>query len=203
MNNPHTAWLKEKYKINYLYHITHADNLFHILKHGLLCHTRAHESYLVLKDIADENVIEIRKWKRDTIAYRLITAYVPLFFTPKTPMLYRRIEMQDQIAILCLDSNLLFRKGVLFTDGNAANSETRFFDNIEFIDELDWDCIRASYWHEFEDGRRKRAAKVLVPNSIPFSDIQRIVLRTKEVEQSLHSKLRIKTEVDPRWYFDN
>lgn len=204
MNTVDISWLKkDPYKINYLYHITHTDNLFNIMKYGLLCHERAHEAHLVMEDIADESVIGIRKWKRDTIANRLITSYVPLFFTPKTPMLYRRREMQNHIAILCLDSNLLHRKGVVFTDGNAANTPTIFFDDLKFIDRLHWDCIRADYWTDFEDGARKRASEVLVPNSIPFADIQRIVLRTREVEQSLHSKLRVKTAVDTRWYFDD
>ena len=194
---------KDPYKINYLYHITHVDNLLSILKSGLLSHRRAHGGNLVIEDIADQEVINIRRWKRIPITGRRLVDYVPLFFTPRNPMLYVRKELQDNIAILCLDSSLLFQKGVVFTDGNAASKDTDFFDDLRFISNLDWKCIRTDYWADFEDGTRKRSAEVLVPHSIPSADVQRIILRTKDTEHKLHSKLRARAEVKPRWYFDD
>ena len=195
--------VREPYRINYLYHITHVDNLLSILNSGLLSHRRAHGGSLVIEDIADQEVINIRKWKKVPVSGKRIVDYVPMFFTPRTPMLFQRRDMQDHIAILCIDSNLLLRPGVIFTDGNAASKETNFYDTLQSLDSLDWKCIRADYWTEFEHGKRKRSAEVLVPNSIPFDYVQRIVLRTNDVEKSLHSKLRSKTEIKPRWYFDD
>ena len=194
---------KEPYKINFLYHITHVDNMQSIHKYGLLSHKRAHTTGYVIEDIADPDVINIRTWKKVPESGKRIVEYVPLFFTPRTPMLFVKKEMQDDIVILCLDNVLLLREDVIFTDGNAASYETNFFNDLQSIDNLDWECIRSSYWSNFEDGTRKRSAEVLVPSHVPFDHIQRIVVRTERTRQKLNSRLQTKVEVDPRWFFDN
>lgn len=58
--------------------------------------------------------------------------------------------------------------GVIFTDGNAANGPTNFFNDVSRLADLDWDCIRSDYWNDFPDGVRIRCAEVLVPDTVPF-----------------------------------
>ena len=211
--------LKRKpYEIEYLFHITHVNNLQSIHRHGLLSHNRSHSGGYTKVDIANPEVIGIRARKTVQISDRalhhyssgrLLHDYVPLFFTPKTPMLHNRKEMQDDIAILCLSAALLLGGIVVFTDGNAANSSTAFFNDLRSIDKLDWKCIRSKSstpWIEaqdFEEWKRKRSAEVLVPHHISFSEVQRIIVRTKDVKQRLLENLLFKAEVRPRWFFDN
>ena len=93
-------------------------------------------------EIADPNVLKRREPKVLRLSGRPLPDYVPLFFTPRTPMMRVKKDIQDDMAILCLDSNLLLQKGVIFTDGNAANNGTSFFNDLRFINRLDWECIR-------------------------------------------------------------
>lgn len=200
------------FRINYLYYLLPVDNMESVCRNGLLSHNNAHQRGLVRRDIADPRVNSLRA-NKDALGVPLHD-YVPLYFTPKNPMLYRRREIQEDIAILCLDKDLLFREGVIFSDGNAASNRTRFFDDIQYLSILDWSCIRAVRWYGFPDGRRKRCAEVLVPNGIPFTDIQRIIVRNQQTLQEIdralqtetspesRARIRIEPEIQLRWYFE-
>ena len=197
----------QRYKVNYLYYLAHMDNMPSIHEHGLLSHNRAHSGGFVRQDIADQNVIALRAEK--LVFGRPLHDYVPLYFTPKGPMLYRRQEMQNDIAILCLDSELLLEEGVVFSDGNAASLYTKFFADVANLDRLDWNCIRNEWWNRFEYGRRKRCAEVLAPGWIPFERIARIIVRTEGTRHRLKGILQerrafrqIAPEVQPKWYFN-
>ena len=191
----------KKRKINFLYYLVHVDNMSSISQNGLLSRNRVRECDLA-EDIADENVIETRQ--RKPFFNRSLLDFVPLYFTPKNPMLFVRKEIQDKIAILCLNKNLLLQEGTVFTDGNAASMETKCFRNPMALENLDWECIRAQHWPEFEDGRRKRCAEVLVPDQISFSHVQRIITRTEDAQSWVYEATGRKKEVElqPRWYFD-
>lgn len=203
----------ENYRINYLYYLLPVDNMESVCRRGLLSHNSVRQQGLAHRDIADQQVNNRRAGKE--VFGRPLHDYVPLYFTPKNPMLYRRREMQEDIVILCLDKNLIFRDGAIFTDGNAASIRTAFYDDIRYISMLDWTCIRAVRWNGIPDGTRKRCAEVLVPNQVPFNDIQRIVVKGQralsEVYLALQSKIdndgdvrvQVEPEIQLRWYFED
>ena len=191
------------FRVNYLYYLLPVENMESVCRNGLLSHNSAHRSGLVRRDIADPRVNSLRANK--SALGRPLHDYVPLYFTPKNPMLYRRRAIQEDIAILCLDKDLLFQDGVIFSDGNAASNRTRFFDDIQYLSMLDWSCIRAVRWNGFPDGRRKRCAEVLVPDHVPFGDIQRIIVQSQQtlsevnraVENDTGSNSRARVRVEP------
>ena len=111
-------------------------------------------------------------------------------------MLFRRREIQDKITILCLNKNLLLQEGTVFTDGNAASMETRHYRNPMDLENLDWDCIRAPRWPDFEDGRRKRCAEVLVPEQIPFLHVQKIIIRTEDARSRVFETIGEKKKIE-------
>ena len=190
-----------KYRIEYLYHITHLDNLNSIAMHGLLSHERAHADHNPA-DISDPDVQE-RRTRSDPIHQKPLHEYVPLYFQLKNPMLYRRRKLRSELAVLCIDSRVIQKPDVIFTDGNAASSETSFYRDPADLDELDWDCIWAQYWTNFEDGKRKRCAEVLVPERISFDDVQQIVVHNdnaRMVAQEATSS-HVDTQVQPGWFF--
>ena len=129
----------ERYQITCLYHLTHIANLRSIWNLGLLSHNRAHDQ-TDPRDIADPEVIAKRSGRRDTIFDRPLHDYVPLYFTPRNPMLYKRREIQSELAILCLSKHVLLFNGTVFTDGNAASMDTQFFGDCRRLDRLDWAC---------------------------------------------------------------
>lgn len=196
-----------RYGIDFLYHFTHVDNMPSIREHGLLSHNAAQQAGAVSVDISDPDVQELRG---DKSAFdRPLHDYVPLYFNPKNPMLYRRRNIQNDLVILLFDRALLVQDGVIFTDGNAANRPTNFFNDISRLADLDWACIRAEYWNDHPDGTRIRCAEVLVPDAIPFSAIQRIRVQNAGTRTRFDALMRETRSsqrpppvgVDPRLYF--
>ena len=161
------------YGIDGLYHFTHVDHLHTIFRYGLCSHNNAHELGLVQHDISNPDVQDLRTHRR--IGGRPLHAYVPLYFNPRNAMLFDVFKKHTLkgIVFLQLPRMLMFQKGVWFTDGNAANSPTLSYDSLEDLDKLDWECIRAEYWTEYEDGKRKCMAEILVPDKISANYIKR------------------------------
>lgn len=160
--------------INYLYHMTHIDNLASIVDNGLLSHNEAHRQGLIESDISDPKVQNIRARTVDPFYKRALHEYVPLYFTPTNPMLYRNQERQEDIVILGLDPQLLYETNVIFTNGNAAATRTNFYKDIQMLSKLPWDSIRARSWIDIEDGKRIKCAEILVYPKIEPNWIQRV-----------------------------
>jgi hypothetical protein len=158
--------------IDYLYHMTYIDNLSSIVGNGLLSHNEACRRGLIRADISDPNVQDIRAGTVDPFHNRPLHEYVPLYFSPRNPMLYRRREIQEDIVILGLDPQLLSEPDIIFTNGNAAASGTIFYRGTQMLDHLPWDSIRAKSWTDIEDGKRIKCAEVLVYPKIQPSRIQ-------------------------------
>lgn len=193
------------YRIRYLYHMTHRSNLQSILQRGLLSHNAAHRNGYVRHDIADSDVVQRRSWKRDTIYHRSINDYAPLYFNPKNPMLYKRREVQDELVILGFDPVLLFDQEAIFCDGNAAATDTNFYNHISSLERLSWQCIHANSWNDITDGRRIRCAEVLVYPAIQPKSIRAIFCRShqtlKIVQPLLADYPHIRLCIDYSLYF--
>jgi ssDNA thymidine ADP-ribosyltransferase, DarT len=162
----------ERHGIDYLYHMTYIDNFASIIQNGLLSHNEAYRQGLIEADISDPNVQDIRANTVDPFYDRPLHDYVPLYFSPRNPMLYRRREIQEDIIILGLDPRLLSEPDIIFTDGNAAASETFFYTGISMLKQLPWNSIRARSWTDIEDGKRIKCAEVLVHSRIEPNRIQ-------------------------------
>jgi hypothetical protein len=190
--------------INYLYHMTHKDNLEKILQVGLKSHNYARRNNLMRNDIANNDVND-RRSKVELIYNRSLHDYVPLYFNPKNSMLFVRKNIQDNIVILALDRMLIYEENSIFTDGNAANRPTRFFNDTNNLNQINWECIRAEFWSDFEDGRRKRMAEVLVFPDIAARFIQKIYCNNFDTLQFIQEKARtyqyIETELKRNLYF--
>ena len=102
-------FLKNAYKITYLYHMTHINNLKSIFQYGLLSHNVVHQN-INISDISLKDVQNIRAKK--TICNISLHDYVPFYFRPKNPMLFKRINEQENIVFLCTDNNILSKTEV-------------------------------------------------------------------------------------------
>lgn len=195
----------ETYGIQYLYHMTHKSNLKNILENGLLSHNSARNGGLIQVDIAD-NQVNDRRLREEPVYHRSIHDYVPLYFNPKNPMLYRRRKIQNNIVILAIDKSVLLQPNTLFSDGNAASDSTSFFGELRDLSELNWDCLEAEYWSGFGDGKRMRCAEVLVYPSLPSTAIKKVLCNTSEtkrfVENILVNHSSIHVEINPEFYFE-
>ncbi|WP_017220145.1 DarT ssDNA thymidine ADP-ribosyltransferase family protein [Moritella dasanensis] len=192
----------DKLNINYIYHMTHIDNIESILKQGLLSHKNAP----VLHDISDPDV-NSRRIKTEPIYNRSIHSYVPFYFNPRNAMLYSRKHIQDSIVILAVDRSLIYAKSSLTTDGNAASSNTGFSNKSDDLNVLSWECINSKYWNDFFDGKRKSMSEVLVYSSVEPSSILKFICKnpsTQNVVSKLLAVENINTPVvvNKSFYFD-
>ena len=184
-------------RLRYLYYIVPKDNIASILASGaLLCRSRALAAGIPT-DISDPEVNQRRSGKIDPIQRRQLHDYVNLYFRARNPMLSVRRQLQSDLVVLCVDGRLLWEEHVLFTDGNAASGTTKFFNNLADLRELDWDCLEADRWNDFDDGKRKRCAEVLVPDSVPLSRVEEAVVSNEPLRDEL-TRLHWPTRVHVR-----
>jgi hypothetical protein len=190
----------DKYNIKYLYHMTHKDNLDNILKNGLQSHNFARNNGLLKNDIAD-NEVNRRRTRPEPIYRRSVHDYVPFYFNPKNPMLYCRKNLQDNIVMLAIDRKLLFQNNALFTNGNAAADATHFYNNIQDLKMLNWNCIVAQSWADLPDGKRERCSETLVYPDVSIQSIQKIFCNNQHTLEFVKEKTNIEVEINNRLYF--
>ena len=190
-----------RYGIEHLKYMTPIENLASIMELGLLSHNGVQSTGISRRDISDPEVQRIRGAKQ--VGGRELHDYVNLYFNSRNPMLYVRQEVQDNIAILCINRTYIGRSGVWYSDGNAASSGTNFYYSPRRLYELNWDCIWADYWSGHNDGTRVRCAEVLVPQRIPPDDIQQVVVRTNAASGRARQFIpdNIPVVVGPAWFF--
>lgn len=180
--------------VQYVYHMTHKSNLENILQNGLLSHNKAYLTGVTKTDISDRKVNRRRSKVHD---------YVPFYFNPKNPMLYKRKNIQSEIIILCADRNLL-KENFQFTDGNAASNSTKFFNEIKDFEKLNWSIINSDYWSDFIDGKRIRCSEILIPDKVKTANIMKIICNNSETKKFVIDKIenrKIKVEINTDYYF--
>ncbi len=149
-----------------LWHITHRNNIETILLNGILSNTQAFNVTNPV-DISDHSV---QRWRdaKDPVYKRKIHDYAPTYFNVRNPMLYVRRDWRDELCLIEISLSVLSKDNFIFTDGNAAAKDTKFYNSLSDLINLPWDVLNASYWNNFEDGKRKRCAEVLVyPKIVP------------------------------------
>lgn len=187
----------------YLFHLTHEKNISGILaEDALLSHGNAHRVRRLVVDVSDSKVQAKRGAKVDPVFGRPLHDYVNLYFRARGPMLFVRRELQASLVVLYVNRDVLHRPGVIFTDGNAASGKTRFFKDQKDLEQLDWECIAAENWTEFQDGKRRRAAEVLVPHRVPLDWIFKAVVQQASLQRKLGQQgWRTPVDVRPDWFF--
>jgi hypothetical protein len=180
----------ERADIRGLWSIQPIVNLASIAEHGILCHNAA--SRLPHGDISLASVQDIRRTKRvpdsrlDQAEWRLLHDYANLYVCPRNPMLYRRLDKQNELVVLRVTTNVLDIPGVVVTDGNAATRTTRFSEPAVGIALLDREVNFARDWNhsdplvKAEHGRRM-CAEVLVPERVPPDFIDLALVTSDEV----------------------
>ena len=159
-------------------HFTHVRNLEGILSVGGLLSDNSvgHRSALQV-EAADPGI----KASRRAIQISLppagcVADYVPFYFAPRSPMLYKLskggvptyTDGQDPLIYLVSSVETVAGSGVqwLFSDGNCAAYVTEIFNDLDLLDsKVDWDVMRATIWKSTADDpdrMRRRMAEFLV-----------------------------------------
>ncbi len=157
------------------YYIAHKDTLKSILEKGILSRNKADSIWVKIglkktKSIHDDDIIKVRKDKK--FKGRSLWEYANVYFQARNPMLYRVIQEYgvENIIVLQIKSDIIHGKNVGITDGNAASSSTKFFEDVsEELKNLSSDIFEKEYWNASD--KRKRMAELLVYNYIPREKI--------------------------------
>jgi len=205
-----------------IYHITPIDNLESILSAGrLLAYNAMRAAKTQYTNIAYENIQDRRARIRVPCgAGGVLHDYVPFYFAPRSSMLYTINRgnvpnyTQGQEAVIHLVSHVedIDARGDLdfvFTDGHAVMEFTTFFDELNYLDNIDWDVMESRYWrdtNEDNDRKRRRQAEFLVRNFFPWELIIKIGFINSTIKAKTENILQNFTHkpsviVPENWYY--
>lgn len=204
-----------------IYHITHIRNLQSILKlGGLIANNRLKQQQINYQDIAHGSIQDRRTLIRvPCAAGGCLHDYIPFYFAPRSPMLYTinrgnvegYAEGQNPILHIVTEAEIISANNLVFafTDGHAVMDYSEFYDDLQFLNMIDWEIMRAKYWNNTqEDGdrRRRRQAEFLVHQLCPWALITEIgVINhtvSSQVEQILQNfNCQTPVRVYPSWYY--
>ncbi len=189
-----------------LFYIAHLENIESILKLGILSHNIAHEKGVVNVDISNKQVNERRNRIESTLGGN-IHDFAPLYINPKNPMLYYLClnGNREILVLLSISPHILLHDDVFFSDGNAAIRSTRFYNNINDFNRLNWTVIKDNYWTKHPDGKRIMCSEVLVKNTIPLYFINSIYVYNENTLNKIlpmfPNHLGITTEINNKLFF--
>ncbi len=186
--------------MNYIYRMTHIDNIPHILKHGIT-HRESADADPSYIPIGDTSIIDKRRnLIRETVAGEKISLgdFIPFYFYARMPMLYNiqhgyKVERVDAENIVYLivaikaitnDSNRKF----YFSDGHTVSRQTKFYgkDRLDRIDSLlDIEAIKSNDWGNDYVVKERKQAEFLVGGDIPATDIAHICCHSQAARQRL------------------
>jgi hypothetical protein len=176
-----------------LYYITHVKNLSSILRLGILSHKLVEDKGISYTRIYDEEIVAARKDKLAPDG-KSLWSFANLYFNARNPMLYRvKYEKPlDDIAVVCVNPNILQRPDIFITTGNARASQSAILTQDVGIKELP--RIKRAFdivWWKPEDGsKRKIMAECLVPDLVLPEHIQAIYVANHKIREKVEAMLR-------------
>jgi hypothetical protein len=147
-------------------------------------------------EIGDRSIKAWRRTKKISVGPGGVAAdYVPFYFAPRSPMLFKisrrgveqyREGRQEPLIYLVTAVDMIERLGLpfVFSDGNCAKFITDVFDDLSDLDKVDWPLMKDRYWNDTAsdgDRMRRRMAEFLVYDRIPWSAFLGVGTMTEDV----------------------
>lgn len=209
-----SEWRRGKLRdfgVSHLYYLSKLENLESILDRGILSQNVVRRNRLPSQSFAEETVQQKRHQKAIELTDRSkvpLHDLVPLYLITRTPTLSARRDIQDDLVFLEVSSEVICdgRKQIAFTDGNAASADTKFFRSLYKLSAIPWDVLKATYWTEFADGKRRRCVEFLIYPYVDRSYFTRLLVvgkrpRAECLEIVAKSGLRIPVEIERSAFF--
>ncbi|MCT4355868.1 DUF4433 domain-containing protein [Streptomyces sp. Je 1-79] len=152
--------------------------------------------------------------------YGVPADYVPFYFAPRSPMLYKISrggvpsyqEGQPPLVYLVttIDDAVSTGRPYVFSDGNCANAITSHFNNLDLLPKVvDWDIISAHYWaNTADDGdrMRRRMAEFLVHDQLEVTALTQVAVFDRGHADHVRALLRaagmdLPVTVRREWYY--
>ncbi|MBI2724066.1 MAG: DUF4433 domain-containing protein [Chloroflexi bacterium] len=154
----------------FLYYITHIDNLQSMLEKGILSHAEMESKQLAFTPIYDEQIVTNRK-ARLTPDGRSLWDYANVYFQARNAMLFRvaREKGVDEICIIGVRKDILNRHDVFIANGNAASYQSEIIahnDGVRSVPQI-MRNVDKEWWSDSDGSKREMMAECLVPTVIP------------------------------------
>lgn len=204
-----------------LFHFTNLSHLGSVCRDGLVC-----DSTVGTRLLSEAGEPAIKARRRQTAVPAgpggVVADYVPFYFAPRSPMLYRihrggvptYIGGQSDLVYVCTTVERLQECGVslVFTDRNAATRYAAFrADGEDWRAEgfIDWSLMRSRDWYNdpaHPDRKERRMAECLAHPAVPWHAVQAIGARDAAVAGQVQVALagadhQPRVVVRPGWYF--
>jgi len=206
-----------------IYRIIQVDNLAVYLQRNAL-HAPQHtpNNGLTYRTIHDLEIQRKRRQERIPCGPGgTIHDYLSFYFGYLSPMLFRlhtgQVEgyegNQETIIYLVTTCQEIERRGMefVFSDGHGIAVFTSWFEDLDNLDQVDWQMVYQRYWRDTNkdlDQQRRKQAEFLVHQSCPWDAIQEIGVCTVEMRRRVSAILdtfpnRHKPVVKVRknWYY--
>ena len=152
----------------------------------------------------------------------VVADYVPFYFAARSPMLYAISrgnvpayqDGQDPLVYLVTDLDRLQKVGCrfVFTDRNAYYQTATYAEDPAELDQLvDWELMEATMWNNTAaepDRMERRMAELLVHESVPFSAVLAVGVRSAAIASASAVAEVLGTLDDPppvlvrpNWYY--
>lgn len=206
----------------FIFRIVHIDNLDYILQQNKLTtysNVDADPNYV---GIGEGELINLRTNHTITTTYSGIEYcpscdFLPFYFAPKSVMLYRiktgwnvaKVEQEKIIYFVYKLSDVIQNANYLFTDGHGYAKITQWFDDIQFINQLNSEDISRKWWNNTEedgDRERRKQAEFWIENEISLNLAKGIGVYNENalhLAQELCAKhgREIEIKVKPEYYY--
>jgi hypothetical protein len=98
----------------------------------------------------------------------------------------------------------------VFSDGHGLQAITKWYEDPERLDTLDWVAITASFWRPADDPdfARRKQAELLVHHSLPLGALLGFACRDRTAKAEVTRRLAgypaagLPVRVRPHWYYD-
>ena len=205
-----------------IYHIVHIDKLQSIINSGGLLS----DSEVIRQGLNGTNIgmnsIKQRRLKELTLSTYpdlFVGQCVPFYFCPRSVMLYMMhmgnspdITYQGgQDSIIHLEADLMNSiawantngRRWVFTSSNAGSRYFEDFNDLTYLNQIDWSVINSSKWSHARD---KKQAEFLCEHSFEWSLIHRIGVSNQTVYQQVLNIINSSyhkpyVEVKNDWYY--
>ena len=208
-----SSWRRNKlkeYKIYSLYYFSHINNIDLILSRGIFSKNRVEELNLDYYSFAESAVQDRRHSRNVRITDgKLCKVHdlVPVYLTPRTPTLFARRNIVNDLFFCIIQSFILCDQEFAFTDGNAAANNTVFYSDLEKLNMLHWQCIFSkTSGLEFHGGKRKRMAEGLIYEAVNINKIKKIFCYNGRLAETCEhlikgSGLDVEIDVNSQMYY--
>ncbi|MFG1650812.1 DUF4433 domain-containing protein [Micromonospora sp. NPDC049275] len=206
-------------------HFTHVDNLSRIIKTGRLFADSSVGPQLA----TNVGSVEIKARRRERSVPcppgGVVADYVPFYFAPRSPMMYRIACDHRGSKPGCYpggDDPLVYlvssvervhaaERRWVASDGNCAAGLTRFSNELaELAALVDWPLLEAQIWKDVPDDMdrvRRRAAEFLVHREFPVDLLTGYAVRTTDRQEQVRQVFRDAGMIEPYvgvrpgWYY--